>query len=100
MTQRLRIDVSPRAFEDITGIRDYLVERSPQGADNVRRAINATLEHLSQFPYTGRDRPELGVRSIGVARYSYTVYHRVHADRVEIIHVRDDRRKPLEHGDV
>ena len=100
MTRPLRIELTPRAFDDLVRIRDYLIARSPQGADNVRAAINTTLEQLQNFPLTGRDRPDLGVRSLGVARYSYTIYHRVHDDHVEVVHVRDDRRKPLAPGDV
>jgi plasmid stabilization system protein ParE len=99
MTRR-PVRLTPRAYDDLATIRDYLIERSPQGADNVRRAINVTLAQLAEFPFTGRERPELGVRSIGVARYSYTIYHRVHDQHVEIVHVRDDRRKPLEPGDL
>ena len=90
----------PRAVGDIAQIRDYLLQRSPVGADNVRRAILTTLTQLSDFPFTGRDRPEFGLRSIGVSQYSLTVYHRVDDDHVEIVHVRDDRRKPLTPSDV
>ena len=100
MSRRLTVVLTPRAYDDLAQIRDYLIAHSPQGADNVRLAINTTLDQWREVPFTGRDRPELGVRSIGVARYSYTIYHRGRDDHVEIAHVRDDRRKPLEPGDV
>jgi toxin ParE1/3/4 len=100
VTRRRTVVLTPRAFDDIKSIRDYLIEHSPQGAENVRRAINATLAQLSEFPFTGRDRPELGVRSVGVARYPYTIYHRVDETEVEIVHVRDDRRRPPAAADV
>jgi plasmid stabilization system protein ParE len=61
MNGSLRVVLTPRAFADLTHIRDYLIERSPTGADNVRQAINTTLDHLSDHPRLGRDRPELGV---------------------------------------
>ena len=66
MTARYQVVLTPRAFGDLTHIRDYLIERSPTGADNVRQAINTTLDPLSDQPGLGRDRPELGVRSVGV----------------------------------
>ena len=100
MTRRFRMVVTPRAAEDIATLRAYLIERSPTGAENVRRAIVATLEHLSGFPLTGKNRPELQVRSIGVSRYNYTIYFRVAEDYVEIIHICDDRRASLEPGDI
>ena len=100
MTARHQVVLTPRAFGDLTHIRDYLIERSPTGADNVRQAINTTLDHLSDHPGLGRDRPELGVRSVGVPRYSYTIYYRIAETHIEIVHVRDDRRKPLAPGDL
>ena len=36
MTGRLQVVLTPRAFADLTHIRDYLIDRSPTGADNVR----------------------------------------------------------------
>ena len=44
MTRRFRVVVTPRAAEDIATLRAYLIERSPAGAENVRRAIVAPLE--------------------------------------------------------
>ena len=100
MTRQFHVVVTPRAAEDIAALRAYLLERSPAGAENVRRAIVATFEHLGAFPLTGKNRPELNVRSTGVARYSYSIYFRISEDNVEIIHLRDDRRAPLEPGDI
>jgi toxin ParE1/3/4 len=92
--------LTPRAFSDLENIRDFLVSRNPIGAENVRLAINATLDQLSYFPLTGRNRARLRVRSISVARFPYTIYYRLQDDRIVVIHVRDDRRAPLKAGDV
>ncbi len=72
MSERVAVVVTPRAFADVEHIRNYLLERSPAAADNVRQAIVTTLEHLSFYPRLGRTRPELGVQSIGEPRYNYT----------------------------
>lgn len=100
MTVARPVVLTPRALGDIERIRDYLLERSPSGADNVRQAIVATLEHLRDHPRLGRNRPELGVRSIGVPRYSYSIYYRIGDERIEIVHVRDDRQLPLTPGEL
>jgi plasmid stabilization system protein ParE len=55
---------------------------------------------LRDFPELGRERPHLEVRAIGVAGYPYTVYYRIEANEVWLLHVRDDRRKPPEPGDL
>lgn len=100
MTGAHRVVLAPRALTDLTQIRDYLIERSPGGADSVRLAIAAMLEHLADYPRLGRDRPELGVRSIGVPRYIYTIYYRIADATIEIVHVRDDRRMPITAGEL
>src|SRR5262245_25284343 len=96
----LKLSLSPRAASDLTAIRDYLVARSPRGADNVRTAIATTLSVLSDFPRAGRNRPELEARSIGVQRYPYTIYYRIEGDEIVVVHVRDDRRRPLRAGEL
>ena len=45
----MRLRLSSRALEDIADIRDYLLPRSPQGAENVRRAIIEDFDLLEQF---------------------------------------------------
>ena len=45
MTGARPVVLTARALADLERIRDYLMERSPTGADNVRQAIVATLEH-------------------------------------------------------
>ena len=100
MTPSFKVELAPRAFADLSGIRDYLIQRSPTGAENVRTAFIATLERLSRHPLIGRNRPELRVRAIGVPRYTYTIYYRIVGDFVQIVHVRDDRRSPLRPGEV
>ena len=96
MTGHVRVELTQRAFADIERIRDYLSQRSPAGAENVRLAINGTLQQLSEFPFLGRDRPDLGVREVGVPRYHYSIYYRAGEGLVEIAHVRDMRRKPIQ----
>ena len=55
---------------------------------------------LGDFPKIGRERPELNARSLGVPRYPYTVYYRVRGNRVAILHIRHDARKPLKRSDL
>ena len=51
----LRIRLTARATRDLEEIRAYLLERNPQGADNVRADIDRTIETLAEFPGIGRD---------------------------------------------
>ena len=59
-----------------------------------------TVGLLADFPELGTDRPHLEGRALGVAGYSYTIYDRVEHDDMWVLHIRDDRRRPLEPGEV
>jgi len=84
----LKLSLSPRAAKDLASIRDYLLSRSPQGADNVRAAIAATLSVLTDFPRAGRNRSDLEARSVGVPRYPYTIYYRIEGEEIVVVHPR------------
>jgi plasmid stabilization system protein ParE len=86
------VSLSPRALADLDEIRAYLVPRSPQGAESVRRAIADTLDLMAQFPRAGRETDIAGVRVIPVVRYRYLVYHAVLTDEVVILHIRHSSR--------
>lgn len=96
----MKVRHTRRAAADLAGIGDYIRERNPAAAINVETAIRSTIGLLADFPKLGRNRPELDARSLGVPRYPYTVYYRIEGDEVWIVHVRDDRRRPLEPGDI
>jgi plasmid stabilization system protein ParE len=63
----MRIRYSPRALHDITAILAYLERHSPQGAQNVARAMRKTIDLIGQFPQSGRPVSEFGVRATGRA---------------------------------
>jgi toxin ParE1/3/4 len=96
----MKARLSPRAISDLESIRDYLVPRSPRGAENVRRAIAETIALLEQFPRAGRDSTILGVRVIPVVRYGYLIYHKVGTDEVAILHIRHAARREPEANEV
>ena len=100
MTAHFTVELTPRAFADVSVIRAYLLQYSPAGADNVRAAFAEAIELLQTHPLIGRERSDLGVRTLGVRRYSYTLYYRVDAQIVQVLHVRDDRRQPLQPGQI
>lgn len=82
----------PRAYADITGIYGYISEHNAMAARSVIRQIRTTSRLLARYPGLGRDTDIPGVRVFPTARYPYLLYHRVHADELVILHVRDGRR--------
>ena len=82
---------------DLAGIADYLVERSPRGAELVDRGIHKTVDLISVFPGSGRaleQRP--AIRVLPVGRYPYLVFYTVRGDEVVILHIRHGARAPVD----
>jgi len=96
----MRVRYTRQALGDLFAIADYIRERNPTAAAKAEAAIRSTIDLLADFPQLGRDRPELDARSLGIPRWPYTVYYRIENEEVWIVHIRDDRRRPLETADL
>ena len=96
----MNIRYTPRAVADLVDIADYIRERHSAGSDRVATAIETIIGRLAQNPRLGIDRPDLDSRWLGVPRHPYSIYYRIHGDVVEIVHIRDDRRRPLKSGEL
>ena len=92
----LTIRFDARALADLAEIRDYLVERSPVGAERVRLHLVETIEHLANYPLLGRATDEPDIRVIALTRYPYLVFYAVVGGEVVILHVRHGARRPLD----
>ena len=69
------IRYTDRAIADIEAIADYLLQRSPQGALNVSRAIDHAIGQLERFPGRGGQQSTAGVRKLVVSKYPYLVFY-------------------------
>jgi toxin ParE1/3/4 len=83
-----------RALSDLSGILDYLDERSPVGALNVKLAIRRAIEAIGQNPGVGRPIGRSGTRGMPVRRYPYLIYWTVEANEVRVVHIRHGARMP------
>lgn len=96
----MKVRYTRQAVADLLGIADYIRDRNPSAAIDVETAVRSTIDLLADYPKIGRDRLELNARALGVPRYPYTVYYRIERDEIWIVHIRDDRRKLPERGDL
>jgi plasmid stabilization system protein ParE len=96
----MRVRYTRQALADLLAIADYIRERNPTAATKAETAVRSTIDLLADFPRLGRDRPELQARSLGVPRWPYTAYYRIENEEVWIVHIRDDRRRPVERADL
>ena len=96
----MRVRYTRQALADLLAIADYIRERNPTDAVKVETAVRSSIDLLADFPRLGRDRPDLQARALGVPRYAYTAYYRIEGEEVWVVHIRDDRRRPIEPSDL
>ena len=96
----MRVRYTRKPSPILLAIADYIRERNPTAAVKVETAIRSSIDLLADFPGLGRDRPDLEARALGIPRYAYTAYYRIEDEEVWIVHIRDDRRRPVEPGDL
>jgi plasmid stabilization system protein ParE len=69
----MRVRFTSRARTDLVEILNYLDERSPRGARNVKLAIHRTIELIGQAPLGGRLADVHETRVLSAGRYPYTI---------------------------
>jgi plasmid stabilization system protein ParE len=92
----MRVRYTPRAGSDLQLILQYIDERNPLGARNVKRAIHKTIELIGEFPEGGRRAGEQATRVLPAGRYPYLIYWIVEGGEAWILHIRHARRRPWE----
>jgi toxin ParE1/3/4 len=87
----MKIFISERAKKDLLQIFSYVAERNQFAADNFIKAIDDKFEHLSLFPFIGRERTSLaeGLRSVVVRRH--LIFYTAERERIIIVRVIDGR---------
>ncbi len=83
----MRLRWTQAALADLTAIRDYIAEESPEGASVVARRILDSLEQLEQLPRIGRPGRVPNTRELVVGRTPYLVAYRVKGDFIELLRV-------------
>lgn len=91
----MRIRYTPRARRDLQNILEYLDERNPLGALNVKRVLQSTLKLIAQFPESGR----LATRSrASSGRYPYLIYWTIERGDAWVLHIRHASRQSWNAG--
>jgi len=91
----MRIRFTPQARFDLDGIFRCLEQYNGTAAVAMKDMIDDRIARLADFPNMGPDTDELGVRELVIVRYPYKIYYEVQSDEVWILHIRDERREPL-----
>jgi toxin ParE1/3/4 len=76
-------------------ILDYIDARSPQGAEIVKRRLQAVIGLLVDHPDAGRVTNNGNLRRIVASPYPYVIFYRSDATGIVIHGVRHAARRPL-----
>lgn len=81
------VNITPAADRDADEIFAFIATDNPLAGEELVQRIFAAAKRLSQFPESGRARPELGAgaRTIVVGRY--LLLYRVGPDSVDIMRI-------------
>ncbi|MBI1867532.1 MAG: type II toxin-antitoxin system RelE/ParE family toxin [Methylocystis sp.] len=92
----MRVRYRAQALADIDEIRRYLQKRSPSGARNVLRSIYAAVKFIADNPRGSEETDDPDVHVKVILEYPYKIFYSIHAEGVEILHVRHSARRPWE----
>ena len=92
----MRVRYTPRAFADREAIFEYIDQRNPRAAREVKAFIAKRIAQLGDAPVRHRMIAKFGVHALYLGRYPYIVYYRVARDEIAIIHIRHVARRPWE----
>ena len=90
----MRVRFSPQARDDLEAISAYYRAISPHLANAIIFQIERRIDQLSRLPLIAPQTDEPGIRELIVLRYPYKVYYRIDDRGVEVMHIRDARRRP------
>jgi toxin ParE1/3/4 len=91
----VKVRYTRRALRQMAEVLDYIEVRSPRGAENVKRRLQAIIDLLADHPNSGRTLNKGNLRRFGVTPYPYVIFYRVDATGIIIYGVRHAARHSL-----
>jgi len=89
------IVLSPKAWEDLEALLEYLDSKTPATANRYAKEIPKAIERLAKFPESGRIVPEFldeGIRRWREILFEHLrILYRLEGPRVVVIRIVDDR---------
>lgn len=89
----VKLRYTKRAAAQIRFALDYVAERSPRGARNMRDRLEELEALLQEQPLAGHTTERPGVRRLAALPYPYLIDYRAGADEIVILRVRHAARR-------
>ena len=87
----MKIVLSDKASQDLLRFYAYFAEKNPQVAETILLTIDAKLQHLTRFPFLGRERSSLLIGLRGLVVGEQVIFYTASSDTITIIRVIDSR---------
>ena len=91
----MKVRFTRRALRQMAEILDYIEARSPQGAETVKRRLQAVIGLLADHPDAGRVTNKGNLRRVVAIPYTYVIFYRSDTTGIVIHGVRHAARCPL-----
>lgn len=75
---------SPTALSDLESVREYIAGDSPRAARKAANRIKDAVNHLIDFPLSGRPGRVPGTRELVISETSYIAAYTIQGDEVQI----------------
>lgn len=82
-----RVVQTRRALRDLDDIWFYIAQDNLGRADRFVDSIVVKCEAISESPYMGRARPELGSGVRSLPHEEYLIYYRISGGRIDVLRV-------------
>jgi toxin ParE1/3/4 len=89
----MNVEFHPAALRDVEQAQGWYEERSAFAASAFLRELSTAVRRVREAPqrYPSAD---AGTRRIGLERFPFTLYFRVHVETVTVIAVAHQKRRP------
>ncbi len=89
----MKIAYTREGLRDVVTVFQYILQQSPQGAENVLDRVEAILALLAEHPQSGRVVSPRGLRRYEVTPYPYAIFYRLRSGQVVIHGLRHTARR-------
>jgi plasmid stabilization system protein ParE len=89
----MRLRFTDTALSELNDILRFLSERNPRASTGVAKRVRDVAALLADYPFSGREADEPGVRIASVVRFPFIIFYTVASDEVVILNVRHAARQ-------
>ncbi|MBV8977048.1 MAG: type II toxin-antitoxin system RelE/ParE family toxin [Alphaproteobacteria bacterium] len=90
----MNVRYSLNATAELSEIFSYIARENPAAARTVVERVEQVVARLALFPGSARLSDVAGVRVAPLVRFPYSIYYKVDAGELLILHIRHGARRP------